>query len=140
MADPTQTAISLLAVKLAEACFTMEWNALPERVRSAYRSKAVHLLATSENEGFSARVNVTLPQATETLKDIISGNLENLLRARIFGSNPEAQTFVHAGYYAVYVVMRNNVTLKQKSAAPELFDLIAGNVEASRRKYYDSLI
>lgn len=140
MADETQTAISLLAVKLAAVHFTTEWTALPERVRSAYRTEAVKLLSSSENEGFSALVHVTLPHATEALRGAISSDLEHLLHSRIFGASPEYRVFVREGAYGVYVVMRNGVTFKQKNASPELFDLVSGNVEASRRKYYDNLL
>lgn len=140
MADKVQTAIALLAVKLAAVHFTTEWTALPERVRSAYRAEAVKLLTTSENDGWSASATITLPHATQALMGEIEDNLENLMRARVFGAHPSYDVDVIQGFYTVDVRLRNDVTLKERDCPQALFDLISGNVEQSRHSYYESLL
>jgi hypothetical protein len=138
--DKVQTAIALLAVKLAAVHFTTEWTDLPERTRSAYRTEAIKLLSSSENDGWSASAMVTLPHATQTLIGEIEADLENLMRARVFGMHPSYDVSVTKGLYTVDVRLRNDVTLKERDCPQALFDLISGSVEQSRHKYYENLL
>lgn len=140
MTDKVQTAISLLAVKLAAVHFTTEWTELPERIRSAYRAEAAKLLSSSENNGWSASATITLPHATQTLIEEIEANLENLMHARVFGTHPVYDVGVIQGFYTIDVSLRNDITLKERDCPQALFDLISGSVEQSRHKYYESLL
>lgn len=140
MTDTVQTAIALLAVKLAAVHFTTEWTALPERVRSKYRTEAIKLLSQSDYDGWSTAVTITLPHATQALMGLIEDDLENLMRARVFGAHPSHDVGVISGFYTVDVRLRNDVTLKERDCPQALFDLISGSVEQSRHAYYESLL